>query len=126
MEKNRSPGPERSRARGRGRRAARARGWVAGVAAVLSLGLAPVGLECVVAPSEARAVVGRPLSPGSYAGVARRSSRRVSRRVSRRHAATYSLPAGCTLVGGYYQCGSTSYEQVVDGADVVYIEVEPD
>ncbi|GMG83995.1 hypothetical protein LNKW23_32090 [Paralimibaculum aggregatum] len=37
-----------------------------------------------IAP-EAHAVVGRPLTPVSYAGVARRTSRRTARRVSRRY-----------------------------------------
>ena len=35
--------------------------------------------------SSAHAVVGRPLTPVSYAGVARRTSRRTARRVSRRY-----------------------------------------
>jgi hypothetical protein len=34
----------------------------------------------LVAPSEARAVIGRPLTPVSYAGVARRTVRRTTRR----------------------------------------------
>lgn len=35
--------------------------------------------------TSAHAVVGRPLTPVSYAGVARRTSRRTARRVSRRY-----------------------------------------
>ena len=41
------------------------------------------GLSCLI-PS-AQAVVGRPLTPVSYAGVARRTSRRTARRVSGRY-----------------------------------------
>ena len=105
-------------------RTSRARGLLAGIAAAISLLLAPVGIAGIAGPSTAHAVVGRPLTPVSYAGVARRTSRRTTRRVASRQAALYSLPAGCTLVGGIYQCGGTSYEQVIDGADVVYIEID--
>lgn len=41
------------------------------------------GLSCLITP--AHAVVGRPLTPVSYAGVARRTSRRTARRVVRRY-----------------------------------------
>jgi len=41
------------------------------------------GLSCLI-PS-AHAVVGRPLTPVSYAGVARRTARRTTRRVERRY-----------------------------------------
>lgn len=105
-------------------RTSRGRGLLAGIAAAISLLVAPVGIAGILVPSTAHAVVGRPATPVSYAGTARRTSRRTSRRVSSRQAALYSLPAGCTLVGGIYQCGGTSYQQVVDGADVVYIEVD--
>jgi hypothetical protein len=61
----------------------------------------------------AEAVVGRPATPGSVAGMARRTSRRTSRRVSRRHAIAYGtrvtvLPPAytTTVVAGvtYYVC----------------------
>ncbi len=41
------------------------------------------GFSCLLTP--AHAVVGRPLTPVSYAGVARRTSRRTTRRVVRRY-----------------------------------------
>jgi hypothetical protein len=53
------------------------------VAAALDLGFA----------GAAQAVVGRPMTPASYAGSARRTSRRTSRRTTRRHEAFYSQPA---------------------------------
>ncbi len=58
----------------------------------------------------AQAGVGRPLTPGSVAGTARRTTRRVVRRTN-----TYinTLPAGCvvTTISGarYWRCGSTYY-----------------
>lgn len=63
---------------------------------------------------EANAKVGNPVSPGSVAGVARRTSRRTTRRVVRR-TTTYvaALPAGCAtlIVDGatYWKCGAHYY-----------------
>lgn len=61
--------------------------------------------------SQAEARVGRPATPVSYAGVARRSARRTIY-VTNRYVAT--LPAGCmtTIINGVsvYQCGSTYYQ----------------
>ena len=58
----------------------------------------------------AGAVIGRPLTPLSYAGVARRTTRRV---VAGTTAAIAVLPAGCVYgayYGGYYyRCGSGYY-----------------
>lgn len=63
----------------------------------------------IVAPAEAR--VGRPATPLSYAGVARRTTRRVVRRST---AYVTVLPASCVTVtingAAYYQCGPTYYE----------------
>jgi hypothetical protein len=79
------------------------------------LGLPRVGLS---APAEAR--VGRPLTPVSYAGVARRTTRRVVRRTAYSVAV---LPAGCIYGpyygGNYYRCGSTYYEP----SGSVYVQV---
>ncbi|MEP0321729.1 hypothetical protein [Bauldia litoralis] len=76
------------------------------------------GVASVVAPAEAR--VGRPLTPVSYAGVARRTTRRVVRRTSYRVA---TLPPGCPYgpyYGGYYYyCGGRYYEQ----SGNVYVQV---
>jgi hypothetical protein len=73
--------------------------------------------------SKARAVIGRPLTPLSYAGVARRTTRRVIRRTSV-YAAT--LPAGCTtvLVDGtsLYRCGPTYYQAA--GGRYVVVRVD--
>ncbi len=67
----------------------------------------PVGR--VVRDAEAR--VGRPATPGSVAGVARRSTRRSVRRTTM-YVAT--LPKGCSTVvidgATLYQCGGTYYQ----------------
>lgn len=61
--------------------------------------------------TEAQAVIGRPLTPMSYAGVARRTTRRMVYATSVYRA---TLPANCmtTNINGVviYQCGSTYYQ----------------
>ena len=72
---------------------------------------------------EAQAIVGRPLTPGSVAGVARRTSRRVVRRTSVYVAA---LPGGCSTVViegvALHQCGTTYYQAVDNQYVVVKID----
>jgi hypothetical protein len=72
---------------------------------------------------EAHAVLGRPATPGSVAGVARRTTRRVIRR-SAIYAST--LPAGCvrTSVNGVvvWRCGPTYYQPYGGRYVVVYID----
>ena len=77
----------------------------------------------------AEAIVGRPLTPVSYAGVARRTTRRTVAATSAVAAAhVTALPAGCatTSAGGgvYYHCGATWYQPQYSGATVVYVAVE--
>jgi hypothetical protein len=73
--------------------------------------------------SEAEAVVGRPLTPASAAGVARRTTRRTIRRTSVYVAA---LPTGCTTVviegTTLHQCGTTYYQS--DNNQYVVVEVD--
>ena len=61
--------------------------------------------------TDAEARIGRPRSPGSVAGVARRTTRRHIRR-STRYVAT--LPRGCTTIviegTSLQRCGSTYYQ----------------
>jgi hypothetical protein len=68
--------------------------------------------------SDAQAVIGRPLTPLSYAGVARRTVRRSTIYVN-------TLPHGCTRVavnGVYYShCGGTYYQPYNGRYVVVYI-----
>ena len=75
------------------------------------------------------AVVGRPASPNSVAGVKRRTRRRTRRRVRRRvhRGMTLStLPYGCSVTrvrGGvkYYYCGGIWYRPSYSGTTVVYV-----
>lgn len=73
--------------------------------------------------SDAEARIGRPLTPLSFAGVARRTTRRVVRR-----SAIYvsTLPRGCGQVNingaMYWQCGATYYQQ--SGTQYVVVHVE--
>ncbi len=73
--------------------------------------------------SKAEARVGRPLTPGSVAGVARRTTRRVVRRSTIYVAA---LPAGCvvTNINGikYWRCGGTYYQATGGRYVVVYVD----
>lgn len=98
-------------------------------AAAVALGGMAVGGSWILGgSSQAWAVVGRPATPVSYAGVARRTSRRTVRRTA---AATYpsgtvtALPSGCVRVGGNYRCGSAYYRPYYDGPNLVYVPTTP-
>jgi len=71
----------------------------------------------------AHAVVGRPMTPVSVAGVARRTTRRTIR-MSTIYAAT--LPRGCTTVviegTTLHQCGTTYYQTHGTQYVVVYVD----
>lgn len=73
--------------------------------------------------SEAHARVGRPATPRSVAGVARRTTRRVVRRSTIYVAA---LPAGCagTTINGVrmWRCGGTYYQSYSGRYVVVYVD----
>lgn len=102
-----------------------------GVAATLfTVDLSPRG-DLVLGGRDAEAVVGRPATPGSYAGVARRTSRRTTRRAYAYGAGgayyappagvVYALPGGCAPAGGgVYVCGSARYQAYYDGPNLVY------
>lgn len=72
--------------------------------------------------SEAKARIGRPATPGSVAGVARRTTRRHIRRSTIYVA---SLPRGCTRVvvdgASLYLCGTTYYQRYNNQYVVVYV-----
>jgi hypothetical protein len=94
-----------------------------------------VGLVCALSvASEALAVIGMPLTPMSYAGVARRTTRRTVAAASvastaATTAAITELPAGCagTAVNGVtvQQCGSNYYRPYYQGTNVVYQPYSP-
>ena len=84
-----------------------------------------LGLATVVIPTVAMARRGRPASPGSVAGVGRRTRRRRRRRVYRNMQVS-SLQYGCNVTrvrGGvtYYSCGNIWYEPVYQGTTVIYV-----
>jgi hypothetical protein len=88
-------------------------------AALVVDGWLPIGLIV----GEAQAVIGRPMTPGSVAGVARRTTRRTIRR-SAVYAAT--LPRGCSTVviegTSLYSCGGTYYQSSGSQYVVVYVD----
>jgi hypothetical protein len=100
-------------------------------AALLGLGMVmalaqfdPGSLLGALSPiPEANAVVGRPATPVSVAGVARRTTRRVIRRTTIYVA---SLPPSCTVVvvegTQLHLCGGTYYQQV--GTQYVVVTVD--
>jgi len=109
----------------------------AGVALVLALviGLATGEGPLLLGGHEAHAVIGRPLTPVSYAGVARRTTRRAAYSgayYGAAHGAYYApavvaptavittLPAGCVQTGTYYACGTVRYAPAYNGTTVVY------
>jgi hypothetical protein len=79
------------------------------------------GFHSGIFVGDAQAIIGRPLTPVSVAGVARRTTRRVIRRTAVYVAV---LPAGCTTVNidgtVLSQCGGTYY-QPYNGQYVVVI-----
>ena len=80
--------------------------------AVMAAGLViDASLHSGIIITDAQARVGRPMTPGSVAGVARRTTRRTIRRTTI-YAAT--LPRGCTTVviegTTLQQCGGTYYQ----------------
>jgi hypothetical protein len=94
---------------------------VLGVATALLVELDPVSLMIGGSPtSDAVARVGRPATPASVAGVARRTTRRTIRR-----GAYYAaLPGGCVTatVYGYavWSCGGVYYQSSGSGYVIVY------
>jgi hypothetical protein len=89
--------------------------------------LTTVAAAVVAVPlaSLVEARVGRPATPGSVAGVRRRTRRRTRRRVYR-NMTLYSLPYGCTgtrMRGGvsYHYCSGIWYRPAYQGTTVIYI-----
>ena len=92
--------------------------------ALFTVGTGVDGLfEAGIIVKDVEAIVGRPATPVSVAGVARRTTRRVVRRT-----AVYVsvLPAGCSavVVNGInlHQCGATYYQP--QGTQYVVVVIE--
>src|SRR5262245_9552444 len=99
------------------------RKWTIGVGlAFLLTDIAATTVPVLSVVTDAQAVVGRPATPGSAAGVARRTTRRVIRRSS---VYVNTLPKGCvrTSVNGavVWRCGPTYYQPYRGRYVVVYI-----
>ena len=78
-----------------------------------------IAFALVLLASDAAAIVGMPLTPMSYAGVARRTVRRTSYAAAATGAAAATtLPAGCA-VG--VPCGGVTYRAAYQGTEVVYV-----
>ncbi|NJN46788.1 MAG: hypothetical protein HC808_10255 [Candidatus Competibacteraceae bacterium] len=92
-------------------------------AALISIIVADVTIESNIVLSEAQARIGRPLTPLSYAGVARRTTRRAIYATS---VYVATLPRGCTTViiegASLYQCGTTYYQ--ASGGQYVVVRVQ--
>ncbi len=80
----------------------------------------------IVRDVEAR--VGRPATPGSVAGVGRRTTRRTVRRHIAIGTRVWVLPGGCTTVVRhnvhYHHCGVVYYRPYYEGTTKVYVVVE--
>ncbi len=80
-------------------------------------------LPAGMAVGEAHAVVGRPATPGSVAGVARRTTRR---RIRRSTIYVATLPRSCSKVNVegtvLYLCGGTHYQAHGTQYVVVYVD----
>ena len=97
---------------------------VLALASMMLFEIDPLSIAVKGKPSlDAEARIGRPATPGSIAGVARRTTRRVWRRTAYYVAA---LPAGCvktTLYGTVvWRCGATYYQPVGGQYVVVVID----
>lgn len=81
------------------------------------------GIEGMSMVREAHAIVGRPLTPVSYAGVARRTTRRM---IYATNVYVASLPPACTVVviegTTLHQCGGAYYQ--ASGTQYVVVNVE--
>lgn len=81
------------------------------VCCLLTTSVVVDGLFDISPVKEAEAVVGRPMTPGSVAGVARRTTRRTIRRTS---VYVATLPRGCATVviegATLHQCGGAYYQ----------------
>ena len=81
------------------------------------------GFHIGIVVSEAQARIGRPATPGSVAGVARRTTRR---RIRRTTIYVATLPRGCTTVviegTTLHHCGGTYYQPYSGRYVVVYVD----
>lgn len=120
-------------------RSRRMPGLLVVVAALSAVGELTGAGPLLLGGGDAHAVIGRPLTPMSYAGVARRTTRRAvyatgAAATSAAVVATTpvvptasvvtALPGGCGQVSDsgsvYYQCGAARYQPYYHGSALVY------
>jgi hypothetical protein len=101
-------------------------------AALVAIGSLTDSGPLLLGSGTAEAVIGRPLTPVSYAGVARRTTRRAAYAgayngayaapVASSTTVVTTVPSGCNQVGGgTYQCGGGQhYTPSYNGTTVVY------
>lgn len=110
-------------------------GVLAAVAALAALGALTDTGPLMLGGGDAHAVIGRPLTPMSYAGVARRTTRRTAYAGAATTAAVVAttpvvptasvvtaLPGDCARATGgvVYQCGASQYQPYYNGSTLVY------
>ena len=90
---------------------AKVRGMAIGICLLTVSFMADGWLPAEVAVKDAEARIGRPATPGSVAGVARRTTRRTIRRTT---VFVATLPRGCSTVNidgtMLHMCGGTYYQ----------------
>ncbi len=86
---------------------------------IRDVGAARLDVTLAIPTAEAR--FGRPATPLSVAGVARRTTRRTVRRIRYYNA----LPVGCYWRAPYHYCGGVYYQPTVQNGQTVYIIVNP-
>ena len=106
-----------------------------GTAALLAASVLAAGTLIPSLTPVAEAIVGRPATPGSVAGVARRTARRTTVVVAatrpivpprvvvmapRPTAVVAVLPARCASAGALFRCGGAYYRPYMHGTTVVY------
>src|SRR5689334_9838672 len=121
-------------------RSKRTLGLLVGAAALTVIGALTGTGPLLLGGGDAHAVIGRPLTPMSYAGVARRTTRRTvyaagavaattpavvaTTPVVSTSAVVTSLPGGCARAGAggavYYECGAVRYQPYYYGSTLVY------
>jgi hypothetical protein len=92
---------------------------------IRSITCVAVGVAAIPLSNLLEARIGRPATPGSVAGVRRRTRRRTRRRVVV-GMSLYSLPYGCGATRyrngiNYYYCGGIWYQPTYQGTTVVYV-----
>lgn len=100
---------------------------------LLAAGALATGVLATTFAPVAEAIVGAPVTPGSVAGVARRTARRTTAVVAAStpplapppsaSGMVASLPTGCAPAGDLFRCGSVYYRPYMQGTTVVYARV---